>query len=82
VHRLKAGGGSHVNALRFWPASPDLLASADVDGNVEVFDLRTGNRIANDNVESGQAWCLTFTPDGRRLIGGSLFGVIVVWELS
>jgi WD40 repeat protein len=82
VHRFEAAGGIHINALRFCPASPDLLASADGDGNVELFDLRTGSRIANDNVESGQAWSLMFTPDGRRFIGGSLFGVIVVWELT
>lgn len=82
VHRLATAGGPHVNALRFCPTSPDLLASADAEGNVELFDLRTGVRIAHDNVESGQAWSLTFTPDGRRLIAGSEFGVLVVWELK
>jgi WD40 repeat protein len=82
VQRLDTEGGPHVNALRFCPTSPDLLASADAGGNVELFDLRTGARVACDKVESGQAWSLTFAPDGRHLIAGSEFGVLVIWGLG
>jgi WD40 repeat protein len=80
VHTFEAGGG-HTNAVAFSPTNPDRLASADADGNVLLYDVSLGAQIGGGDVESGQAWSLAFSPDGKHLIAGSEFGVVVVWDV-
>lgn len=70
-----------------WSAavSPDnmLIASADNDGNVAVFDSQTFDLVIEDTVTaSGAGWDLEFSPDGTLLASCNDGGGVYIWTVS
>jgi WD40 repeat protein/tRNA A-37 threonylcarbamoyl transferase component Bud32 len=59
------------------------LASGDLNGNVKIWDARTGDELRTLHAHDRQIWALAFSPDGRRLATGSQedHGV-KVWDVS
>ncbi len=53
-------------------------------GQVDVWNWRTGKRPVEALKAEGQIYegALTFSPDGRYLAGGTVKGLLVVWEVS
>src|SRR5262249_31540133 len=51
--------------------SPDgsQLASGDLDGNVKIWDARTGDELRTLHAHDRQIWALAFSPDGRLATG-------------
>jgi WD40 repeat protein len=65
--------------------SPDglHLASGEVNGNVTLWDARTGNRLRTRRAHVWDVRALAFSPDGRRLAtGGRGDRLARVWHVS
>jgi WD40 repeat protein len=84
-----AGGGvvrfaETVSLAQTVAFSPDQRRCAipGFDGDVLVFELATGKRLARLTGRSGALLSATFNPDGTRLFAGSLDGFVNVWDLT
>ncbi len=64
------GHWNQVWALAFSPVAP-LLASADRDGQIRLWDAATGALRWANMTGHGAIWSLEFTPDGRELMSAS-----------
>lgn len=71
---------SRAVAIAFGPDR--LLATTSDDGKVKVWNLRAGRVVRSLSGGTGPLRTLSFTPDGRRIIGAGQDGVIRVWSLD
>jgi WD40 repeat protein len=65
--------------------SPDgrHLASGDLDGNVTVWDARTGDEVRILRAHDRRVWALAFSPEGQYLAtGGREDRRVKVWDVS
>jgi WD40 repeat protein len=64
--RAVTGHVANISAVAY---SPDgtLLASGAGDGTVKLWDVVTGKELAQFETTTFAIWCLTFSPDGKRL---------------
>ncbi len=74
-------GRTSAYALAF---SPDgsLLAAGGFGKDVELFNARTGVRIASLSGHTGHVWGIAFFPDGGRLVSTAKDGTARLWELD
>lgn len=79
LHRL-GGHSTAVTALAF---SPDgsLLASADFDGSVQVWNVSDGNLLYTLSQETN-VYSMAFSPDGNTLAVGLRPGSIKLWDVG
>jgi RND family efflux transporter MFP subunit len=75
-----AGRAEPVWTLTF---SPDgkLLASADQDGIIRLWETATGKNVASLTKQINGFLCIAFAPDGKTLASGSANGTITLWEI-
>jgi WD40 repeat protein/DNA-binding SARP family transcriptional activator len=68
-----------VNALAF---SPDgrRLVTGSLEGDVDVWEARTGRQIDSLNGNLGQVLDLAFSPDRNRLATSSTDGTLRLWD--
>ncbi|HVS02229.1 MAG TPA: WD40 repeat domain-containing protein [Thermoanaerobaculia bacterium] len=73
--------GKHVGAFAF---SPDgaTLAVADREGEIHLFDPRSGD--SRGEIAYGEGWVTTvaFSPDGTQLLTGGGDGAVRVWDAA
>jgi WD40 repeat protein/tRNA A-37 threonylcarbamoyl transferase component Bud32 len=64
--------------------SPDgkLAASADIRGNVKLWDMEVGREVLSTNIHSGVVCALEFSPDGRLLGSDCYDGTIRILEIA
>ncbi len=77
---LNTGHWAAVNALAI---SPDgkLAASGSDDGTVKLIDALTGIvRLEIPAAPSGYVFSVSWSPDGNRLVVGSTYNVISLWD--
>jgi WD40 repeat protein len=67
-------------AIAFGPER--LLATAGDDGKVKVWNLRSSRLLRTLGGSAAAIRALSFTHDGRRVIGSGQDGVIRVWSLD
>jgi serine/threonine protein kinase len=77
VQSFKAHDG-RVTAIAVGPSG--MLATAGVDGSVKVGSLRPQPRVVR-SLAADHVRTLSFSRDGRRLLGGAEDGTIRVWPL-
>lgn len=69
LHRFE----QHSDVVYAVTFSPDgrLLATAGYDGQIGLFDLKTGDGELSLAAEFGQVLAIEFTPDGKRPISAN-----------
>jgi len=70
-----------VYAVAFSPVA-DLLAAGDWNGNVRVWDTRTGRLTAAALDDRTGVTTMTFTQDGAELLVGSFSGEVRRWRAT
>jgi hypothetical protein len=75
---------AHLSQVPQFALSPDgwLLAAADIDHNLNIFETGTGRHLGNLGAQNSSIHALAFAPDGRSLASATENGNIVVWNLS
>ena len=62
--------------------SPDQKILATGDGPLQFWELETGKRLRNNVEWVGEFKSMEFSPDGRRLITGSRWDRVDVWDVD
>jgi WD40 repeat protein len=75
--------GWGVHSLAFSPDSK-YLAAGKADDAVQVFDVATGTKVAEhaDLRDVGDVKCISFTPQGDKILAGGYKGKVAVWEFT
>ena len=62
--------------------SPDgqTIAAADADGVITLWNLRVGKLLGTIKDDRHTLYCITFSPDGQLLAGGTIFD-IAIWNV-
>jgi WD40 repeat protein len=68
-----------VRALAFAPDGKRLACSGN-DGAVWILDASSGNKLHQLKVAEEGVTCLTFSPDGQALVGGTFQGSLRLWD--
>ena len=76
----RPGGASEATSAIALSPNDRLLATAEGDGNIWIYQLRTG-RYTNATQAQGTLQDLDFSSDGRFLAAAGLAGQITVWDL-
>ena len=81
VRMTLAGHRAYVHALAF---SPDgaRLASGGEDGEIFIWRVADGRRLATLQGYNGSVYFVKFSPDGERLVAGGQDQFMVVWDLE
>ncbi len=75
--------GSGVLDADLWLGPAVLLATAHQDGAVRLWDLATGDLVAEPAPPTdADATSVDWSPDGQRLAAGWLNGTVGVWRLD
>jgi WD40 repeat protein/serine/threonine protein kinase len=70
-----------VHAVAWNPAG-SVLASADSNGRITLWDPVQGTRLARMAGHTGAVYALVFSPDGSRLASGANDTTIRLWDLA
>jgi len=73
--------GESVSAAR-WCSTADLLAVADLAGDVTFLDSRDGSLLSSGAHHLGGAFCLAWQPGGSVLASGGADGCVVVHDVA
>jgi WD40 repeat protein len=73
--RTITGQGGRINALAYSPDGKKIAAVTLEDRAVKLYDVETGRLIKNIPVENNAGACsLAWSPDGKRLATGAVYG--------
>lgn len=62
-------------------AADSILATADIDHSIKLWNARTGARIVTLKGHQDSIQSLTFSPDGKMLASSSQDGTLKLWSL-
>lgn len=80
-HEEPAKGLGEVTSVAFSPSDGKHITSGDDDGNLRLWDAKTGEPIGDPfKGHKSSVTSLAFRPDGRRIVSGSLDGSILIWN--
>jgi WD40 repeat protein len=74
-------GQTHAGESAIYSPDGRRLATASVDGRIQIWDAETGEEVLSLRHSSvGVLTCLAFSPDGAELASAGIDGVIRVWD--
>jgi WD40 repeat protein len=76
------GQDSAIAALAFSPTDDVILAVADFDKTVAIWDASTGKALHRIKAHAKSARCVAFTPDGATVVSGSEDGLMRFWDVK
>jgi len=68
-------------ALLFSPRST-LLCLGGPDNEITLWNVVTGKQEAQVHGDQGETTCLDFSPDGKRLVSGSMNTTALIWDVT
>jgi len=68
-------------ALLFSPRST-LLCLGGPDNEIKLWNVATGKQEAQVHGDEGETTCLDFSPDGKRLVSGSMNTTALIWDVT
>lgn len=74
-------GNKDVFKLAIHPDNTTVAIST-IDGEIYIYDYRTGAFLAECEKQPHNFFALTFTKDGRHLVGGTEDGYLTIWNVS
>jgi WD40 repeat protein/serine/threonine protein kinase/Tfp pilus assembly protein PilF len=63
-----------------WSPDGGRVASGEDDGNITVWDARTGKVSLTLREHAAGVWAVAWRPDGKRLASGCLDGTARIWD--
>ncbi|MGE3822219.1 MAG: hypothetical protein AB7I30_22625, partial [Isosphaeraceae bacterium] len=78
---LRIANREQVAAVAFSP-DDSLIAAADEEGSVVIFDARTGAAKRRLRSDGKELRCLAFSPDGTRIAAGGTARVARLWDME
>src|SRR5205823_5417512 len=75
------GHNWHYSCLEFSPDSR-LLATANWDGTLKIWDVALGAEIKSFVAETKPFRCAAFAADGLRLAAGAQDGIVKIYDLQ
>jgi len=74
------------NNLGFWSVrfspSGQLVAAGDTDGDLRIWNVRTGQLVRRWTGHKGIVWSVAFAAEGKVLLSGGEDGVVKCWDAS
>jgi RNA polymerase sigma factor (sigma-70 family) len=71
-----------VGPMVFTPDGRTLVWAGEVDPTVGLVEVATGKERHRLTGHRGRVWSLAVSPDGRRLLSGSVDTTALVWDLA
>lgn len=75
-----AGHTDFIWGVAWSPAGDGRLASCSQDGSLRLWERDSLSELAR--LETGAAYCLAWSPDGRELAAGTRAGEVQVWDAA
>ncbi len=83
THKVKTPGGQRPHSISVDPTGKRVAVGYEDTATVEIFDARTLQRIAvadNSGIEIGSLLAVSWSPDGKYLLGGGSYRRLVDGE--
>jgi len=77
LREIKAGSGPFALS-----EDSKFLTTGDRYGAVEVWSVETGKRVGRHEGHNDRISSVAFSPDGARLITGSVDGIAIIWDFA
>lgn len=81
IQTVSVGNGEYIRHLMFSPDSKWLASQAN-DGACRIWDVETGDQLANLKGHKDAINNMTFSQDGKWLATASSDGTVLFWELD
>jgi serine/threonine-protein kinase len=81
AHRI-TGFPAYLRSVLFTPGGNELLTAAAQANVVGLWDLASGNKVREFEVEHRLSSRLALSRDGTRLLAGNALGDLMVWDVS
>jgi WD40 repeat protein len=77
----KKGPSLEINTIAVSPDSR-LIATANKEGTIMLFDAKTGRKLTTLSGHKGWVLSLAFSPDGKYLYSGAEDKIVKIWQLT
>ncbi|MYA71295.1 hypothetical protein F4Y19_14675, partial [Candidatus Poribacteria bacterium] len=57
-----------------------VLVNGEASGEIQLWDVRTGNKLTTLTGHTAQVETLKFSPDGKTIVSTGADGTILLWD--